>query len=214
MHYRDFSAVAIAGALLSTPFLTSNAQETVAANSEQLGELIATYAANGMDEEIVSTFAVYLSRPQPVEDPYCAYCQALIGSIVHSSGENPLVRLLFDATDSVVDEAFANLDGDTLMRLAVMTGASAARENRDRSLYFLLIAAQLGIDDEWRDEVVQVLANAGLSEDALAVARSIHESPDSVHYQSDQMQTWINYLSEEVERNQQLGAIIAAAATQ
>jgi hypothetical protein len=189
--------------------LIANAGPT---NSAELSKLVTTYAANGMNDEVTQAFARYLSRDNAVTDPYCAYCQSLILA-GHRFDEDPLAGPLVDSMDIVVTEAFRSRATTALMRLAVMTASSRIPEHRDRSLYFLSAAAQLGIEDAWRDDVIQVLANSGLISEALTVAKAIYDNPESEHYQTEPVRQWIAYLSEQISRNELVGEMIVSAAT-
>ena len=185
---------------------------TGAKNSNELSKLVTTYAANGMKHEVTEAFARYLLRDDASTDPYCDYCQSLILA-GHRFDENPLAGALVDSMDTVVADAFESRSSAALMRLAVMTASSRIPEHRDRSLYFLTAAAQLGIEDAWRDDVIQVLANSGLISEALAVARAIYEDPSSEHYHAESIRQWVDYLSDEISRNELVGEMIVSAAT-
>jgi hypothetical protein len=180
------------------------------ATSAELEQVVTTYASNGMLAEVEEAFAEYIIRTDIVAHPYCAFCLSLLKS-VDTENENPLAAQFIDATDMVLDDAFTREESAGLIKLAILTSMSHFHEHHDRSLYFLSAAAQIGIDDSWRDEVLQVLTTLGLYSDALAVAHHIRSDVQSEHYQSERLSQWITYLEELIERKEKVGAFIAAS---
>lgn len=180
-------------------------------NSEELEKIVTTYVANDRDDAAVRHFVDYLLREPGAADPYCNYCQSLMPAAHRFVASRPLNDLL-DSTDIIFDHAFETRSTTGLMRLAVIMAWSDVREHRDRALYFLTAAAQVGIEDRWRDEVVQTLATLGFHDDALIVAKSIHDDARSEHYRSEEIKPWIDYLTLEVERRKTIGPYIATAA--
>lgn len=181
-------------------------------NSDELETLVTTYVANDMSGEAVQYFADYLLRSDPDFDGLCSYCQSLIPTS-HRLAQSRELSLLIAATDIVVDRVFETGSSTALIRLASITALSTVAEHRDRALYFLTAAAQLGIDDAWRDDVVHTLTHLGLYADALQLAQSIFDDARSLHYRSDDLQQWINYLTNLIDREQKIGPYIVAAAS-
>jgi hypothetical protein len=180
-------------------------------SSDELEKLIRTYAANGMEDEAIDTFTSYLLRDAKDGDPFCDFCQSIVGS-GHGASDESLSELFFEAADRVVEQVFQNGSGDEVYRLAVTTGASQIPVNRDRAVYFMVTAAQLGFEDEAKLHLVQLLANTGFYAEALSVAEAIHGDPDSVHYESEDIGRWIRYLTGEIERKRAIGELVLAVA--
>lgn len=180
-------------------------------SSAELEKLITTYIANGSDEEAVRHFADYLLRESTDGDPFCNYCQSLMPAS-HRFAASQALNSFIAATDFIVDQAFDTGSANGLMRVAVIMSWSDVSEHRDRALYFLTAAAQLGIEDRWRDDVVQVLTTLGFHEAALTVAQSVYTDARSEHYGSDEIKQWVDYLEFEVERREPIGSYIANAA--
>jgi hypothetical protein len=181
--------------------------------SEELELVATTYAANGMTDEATNTFVRYLSRPDPESDPVCEYCSSLLATVKLHEAPSPLAAAVREAIKIVGDQAAQAGSGDRLIRLALVTSESDFSEHEDLSLYLLSAAAQFGIDDVWRDDVVRMLVTFGLYADALTIAESLYADVRSAHYESADLAAWIRYIERLIERDRAVGAIVAAAAT-
>lgn len=182
--------------------------------SAELELVVGTYAANEMTNEATGIFVEYLSRGDSASDAHCTYCRSLLlATVGMPEDDGRLAGALRDAIDIVAENAFETGASSRLVRLAVIAGASSHREHQDLALYLLTMAAQLGIDDAWRDDVVGLLAAVGFYAEALTIAESIYENPGSAHFQSHDLGRWITYLDDVLERNRQVGSIVSTAAT-
>lgn len=180
-------------------------------DSAELEQLVTTYIANDRDDEAARHLADYLLRDPAAGDAYCSYCQSMVPS-THRFQPGRQLEALRDASETVLDHSFETGSATGLIRLAVIMAASDVREHRDLALYFLSAAAQIGIDDDSRDEVVRTLAQLGYYADALRLGQAVYQDARSTHFQSAELKPWISYLNLQVTRREQIVPAIAAAA--
>lgn len=180
------------------------------ASSAELEKVVTTYLANELREEAIESLAAYLQRPDKGEDPHCDYCQSLVRPSP-SNADNPRSDLFYEAADRVVERAFEQGLGSDILQLAVISSAGHNQLSWDRAMYFLTTSAQLGVADEMKGTVVQILAGAGFNDAALAVATAVYEDPASSLHESEDLGRWIRYLTGEIERRQHVGNYIVSA---
>jgi beta-lactamase regulating signal transducer with metallopeptidase domain len=185
------------------------------ASSEELETLVTAYAANDMMEAVTRTFTQYLTREDREQDRLCEYCRS-IASIPTMDERPPLTRALEDAENAIGRMSEEAGIGDYLVNVAmVRSGAGGSgvrgRQNADIALYYLTYAAQLGISDDRKMDVILVLIDVRHFEAALEIADSIHSDPASMHYQSTDTQSFIRYIESELDRRELIGSTIVAA---
>src|SRR5690606_30109858 len=105
--------------------------------SEELEQLVGAYIAEGRHEDATAAFVSYMEREAPVGDETCEFC----GSVLESEGRGPrgaaLVALLA-AFEEVEQRAYSSADGNALVRLAAIAGASGNRDAVAKGTLYLL----------------------------------------------------------------------------
>lgn len=183
--------------------------ETGARDSDELRQLVTTYAANSFRQEAVDAFAAYLQRDDRSEDPYCTYCTTLLAT-AEREDQDRLVALFYDAVDIVLERSAQLNTGDHLVGVALTTALSRNPANWNRAFYYMSAAAQFGISDPMKVRVVQFLAEVGRHADALELAATVYDDRGSTHYRSPELAAWIAWLNREIQRHDQMTSFILA----
>ena len=189
----------------------SNSAHRVPVNSAELQETVATYAASGMRHEATAAFGEYLLLADNKNRLSCEYCVALLAA-VDTANEDPLVEILFDAMDEILEDSYQRGSGEALIPIALMAASSGNRSSQKRAVYYMTSAVQFGITDEAKLMLVQFLAEVGYLDKARELAGIIIDDEHSVHYRSDNTLAWIEWLDSELARTETVGSVLVAAA--
>lgn len=167
------------------------------ANSDQLGLLVRTYVEHGRQAEAVETLADYLSRDPAgtageTGDPHCAFCRSVLEN-EGAQAPGDLSAAVLAAFDEVERRARDAGDGDLLIRLAVISGASSnAGGAAGRGTFYLVEGFRLGnLEDASKLEAVRFLDDLGWYPQAKALADRLYGDQASSLYQSPEVQAWI-----------------------
>lgn len=168
--------------------------------SDQLEQVVTTYAANDMESEATEVLVRYLTREDRSQDPDCWYCVSLLWT-EDTPRQSALLWLLTDAMEQIVAQAYVAGSGNPLVPLALMAAMSKNRAAMARGIYHMSAAIEFGIDQRWNIAVVRFLNEMGRNQEARELAMSLHQDESSMYYQSKEVEQWIAYLDSEIKRN-------------
>jgi TonB family protein len=120
--------------------------------------------------------------------------------------QSAALKLLHDAMEQVVAQAYEAGSGNILVPLALMAATSKNRAAMSRGIYHMSTAVGFGIDERWNIAVVRFLNEMGRNEDARELAASLHRDESSMYYESAELEQWITYLDSEIQRNERIAA--------
>lgn len=183
-----------------------------AASSDELEALVRAYVAEARHEQAVAAFVDYVGRSDVHADVTCEFCASLLRSQGRAPRSGELAALLA-AFDELEQRAYAAADGDALVRLAAIAGASDNRDAVARGLLYLLEGFRLSdLTDDSKLTALRFLQTAGHVVEARDLAAQLHNDPASKFYQSAATAGWLNYLDNELERKEQIAARVIDAA--
>jgi len=205
------SAVAQSGNLGALDVETQLILQQGPANSEELKQLASAMSASGLYDELSSVFEQYLRTLDQREDTGCRFCTEMLAT-ADRDYDTDLFRAYESAEGRIADEAWdATRDSTHILNIAWIRSAAGGRMNGDLALYYLVFAAQLGISDVQKMQLVRALINVRQNDAAYEILQAIRADPASVHYQSKDTAAFLEFLSREDERLARNGAILIAA---
>ena len=181
------------------------------ANSDELGLLVRTWVANGRQGEAVQTLADYIARDRAgtageLNDSQCRFCRSVLEKEGQGAG-NPgdLAATVLAAFDEVERRAREAGDGDLLIRLAAIAGASDDGGTSGRGTFYLAEGFRLGnLEDASRLEALRFLDELGWYPQAKALAERLHDDEGSSLYRSPEVQNWIRILDYKVSQREDI----------
>jgi TonB family protein len=189
-------------------------------NSDELGRAVRAHLAYDLDARATELIAEYIvERDAPIDgeevlvEPAleCAYCEAMLASLVHAAGPDGQVDALLAAIEMLEERAHAELDGDLLLRLAFAVGNDAWSDT-GLQLHYLVEALAIGnLEDSAKLAAADMLGRRGWYEPARSIVAKMHDDPASIHYQSSTTQSWLNYFDGQMDRQSHLAARLSPA---
>jgi TonB family protein len=182
------------------------------ASSDELEQLIRAYVAGERHADAVAAFVAYMGRGEMPGDETCEFC----GSLLRSEGRAPRgaeFSALLAAFDELEQRAYAASDGDALLRLAAIAGASDNRDAMARGMLYLLEGFRLSdLTDDSKLTAVRFLQLAGHLVEARALAAQLHDDETSKFHESGATAGWLRYLDNELQREELIAARVLGAA--
>lgn len=128
--------------------------------------------------------------------------------------DTPLFRAYERAEENIADEAWdVTRDSTHLLDLAMIRAFAGGPQNQGLASYFLVMAAQLGIQDSQKMGLVRALISLGHLDEATEILAAIYSDPSSMHYQSDVAATFMAFIVAEHDRDARNSAVFVAAGT-
>ena len=181
------------------------------ANSDELGLLVRTWVANGRQAEAVQALADYIARDRAgtageLNDAQCRFCRSVLEKERQGAGApGDLAATVLAAFDEVESRARAAGDGDLLIRLAAIAGASDDGGTSGRGTFYLVEGFRLGnLEDTSRLEALRFLDELGWYPQAKALAERLHDDETSSLYRSPEVQTWIRMLDYKLSQREDI----------
>ena len=231
MNRFNSSVLALTALFIVVPLATlqseySVAQETVSADainsteflqivskgpsgSGELEHMVNVYVANNRVDEAADVMARFMTNDYGIADEHgCTYCQEIM-STEGLPRRHEKLPVMIAALDLIEQRADREKSGDVLLQTVLENVVgSGSRIAMSRASYFVMRAIQIGISEQLSGAVVSFLAENGNTDAALELARQLHDTDGSAHYQSEGMAQWVKYLEGEVRRRETLARMI------
>lgn len=179
--------------------LASLESHAAPADDDELARVVNALIEHGMPSDATAVLADYIARDADGASgrsaPSCSYCVSVLAQ--NSSAALPALLAAFDEVEA---RARAAGDGDLLIRLAVIAGASESAEAAGRGTFYLVEGFRLGsLSDASKLDAIGFLASLGWYQEAKDLAKQLHDDSSSGLYQSPDVAAWIRRLDSTLE---------------
>ncbi|MGD8323568.1 MAG: M56 family metallopeptidase [Gammaproteobacteria bacterium] len=218
------SVFALAAGAVLVPLAALQSQEPVADISDAQFQLMVQYGPNGSTElETIVDAYVANDSPESAADAIARFVLSEYGTLdvqgcefcieVFSSEATPRQHehfsLMVAAFDRIEQRAQTEGSGDLLLQAALNNIVSSGNARAmKRATYYVVRAAQIGIDAQLSLSVVGFLYEQGNIAAARDLATHLYENESSPHYQSEAARQWQEFLNSEMGRRESVARLI------
>ncbi|HMB74385.1 MAG TPA: energy transducer TonB, partial [Gammaproteobacteria bacterium] len=182
------------------------------AGSDELEIIVDTYVADGRREAAAEALAGFMMREYGTPDgERCDYCIEILAT-QGTPRQHRHSGVMVAALELIEQRAERDGSGNVLLDTVLANALDSGNRNAmARAAYFVMRAVQIGIDESRNLRVAQFLYEQGDPAEALELARRLHDTEGSAHYQSAEAARWVRFLENELQRRDTLTRMIVGS---